>query len=132
MDRFAPPSDAPLSRCAHCNTPVETLFARGRCDDCASDPLLVALDEVSRVDVAVALDLGARSFVRRSAAHDPREGCGCDLCDTALDDLDLWHDDRRTVFLADVDGGPLPWELAWSPDLALPAANDTADAGEAA
>lgn len=60
-------------------------------------------------------------------AHDPIPDCGCDLCDAALSDLNDWCDARHAAFLAEVDGGPLPFELAW-----VAPANDAHDVGEAA
>lgn len=67
LDRFALSADAILSPCAHCGEHVEALDSRRRCDDCASDRLLIAIEEVSIGDVRVAVGLGRRSFTLRAA-----------------------------------------------------------------
>lgn len=129
FDRFAPPADAPLTPCARCAFPVDSLDDRGRCDDCAGDPLLALVDEVSRPDLAVAVSLGRLSFSLR-LAHDPRPACGCDLCETARVELDAWCDERRADYLAELDQR-LPWQWAWTP-LDAVASNDTPLADEVA
>lgn len=76
------------------------------------------------------LDLTAQSHAPR-ANDDGREGCGCDLCDAAFDDFDLWQDACDMVFLDVVDVAPMPWEFGWTPDLAL-VVDETLDPGEVA
>ncbi|MDO9016545.1 MAG: hypothetical protein Q8S73_26590 [Deltaproteobacteria bacterium] len=133
FDRFTLPADLALTPCAHCGAYVESVDSRGRCDDCAGDRLLALVGEVSIVDTATALHLGALTFARRASdagdfAHDPVDACGCDLCDAARAELNDWLDGCRAGYLDAVDGGPLPFELAWTP-----AANDTdARVGEVA
>lgn len=67
LDRFALPADAVLSPCTRCREHVETLDSRGRCDDCAGDWLLSAVEEVSLFDVTIADGLAGRSFRMRLA-----------------------------------------------------------------
>jgi hypothetical protein len=67
LDRFALPADAVLTPCAHCGEHVESVDSRHRCDDCANDRLLIAIEEVSVDDVRVAVALGARLFTMRAS-----------------------------------------------------------------
>lgn len=116
FDRFALPADLPLTPCAHCGYAVESVDSRGRCDDCACDPALAAADEACVDDLA----------------HDPVDACGCDLCDAARTELNAWIDDARAAYLDAMDGGPLPFELAWTPAHAVAANDSTACIGEVA
>lgn len=59
------PTDAPLSPCAHCGYPVESVDARGRCDDCAHDLRVMVRDEVDALSLAVAVQLGRVSLAAR-------------------------------------------------------------------
>ncbi len=67
LDRFALPADLVLTPCARCGEFVESLDSRDRCDDCAGDWLLTAVEEVSLFDVTVADGIGGRSFRMRIA-----------------------------------------------------------------
>lgn len=78
-------ADVPCARCQHL---VESVDARGRCDDCASDRLVVALDEISTFDVDVALALGRLSFAIRTAPRPYLTPCALCNAPTAPDELD--------------------------------------------
>ena len=62
------PADERLHTCTACRFEVDSLDARGECDDCANDPARIAAREVAVDD------------------------CGCDLCDAAQLEADLTAD----------------------------------------
>ena len=129
MCRYCPPS------AITCFEPVEVLLPL--CPVCREErgseahyPTAAMVAELELTgDVALCADCYAREA---EAAHDPLEGCECELCAAHREEMNARCDASRALWIEATESA-LPWELGFEAALhSLFVANDSDNNGEAA